>query len=176
MVLPSAAAEASDSPKKAHASSPADVASGGSASSVDDKVAALDVADPEVATEDGSASTPTAAAAKKSYWELAGLPAPPAPPDPLPSPTAADGNVAQDLVGLVVRLQDLKGRAELNGRRARALRYDPEAGRLAVQTSLKSWAGGRRRSRRRCRSGGGNRSSPPCTCAARNESVRSLTL
>ncbi len=45
----------------------------------------------------------------------------------------ADGNRVQDLVGLVVRLDGLKSRAELNGRRARAVRYDPEAGRLAVQ-------------------------------------------
>lgn len=64
----------------------------------------------------------------KSYLESQ-VPMPPklkptAPPRP-PDPTG--------LTGEVVTIHDLTARPELNGRRGRVLRYDPDTGRLAVQ-------------------------------------------
>ena len=56
----------------------------------------------------------------------------PALPGP-PAAAAPGAEAAERLSGRLVTLRGLSGRAELNGRRARCLRYDPNKGRCSVR-------------------------------------------
>ena len=68
----------------------------------------------------------------KTYLDQS-MPPPPPPPTLIGPPRPPKPEDPTGLAGAAVTIHDLRGRPELNGRRGRALLYDPATGRLGVQ-------------------------------------------